>query len=210
MNYVAGQFVVLPRINNLTKLKLKYTDILTYTVLKSFDGDEGCFPSYETIAARAGCSRDFIITSIKRLERSGLISVKRSRKRLVRDRLPVNEYAFKHFNLFNPIPYDIFEIELNLYDKAMLLVVIQFFYDGKINPLYTLPKIAKEMELSIKVVQQRFRSLIQLGYIVKLKLPRRKSLFGCKYKYELSSHINWIWNPRKLNLANDLGLLKVS
>jgi len=205
MNYVSGQFVALPRITNLNTLKLKYTDILTYTALRSFDGDEGCFPSYESISARANCSRDFIITSIKRLERSGLISVKRTRKRLVRDRLPVNEYRFKHFDLFDPIPYDIFEATLTLHDKAMLLSLRQFFYDVKIRPLYSLARIAKELKLSTKVVQQRFRSLIELGYIVKLKVPRRNLRFS--YKYELSSQVNWIWDRSKLNLTNGLGLL---
>jgi predicted transcriptional regulator len=191
MNYVDGQFVVLPRLKNLTKSKLKYTDILTYTSLRSFDGDEGCFPSYESIASRAGCSRDFVIKSLKRLEKAGVIEIKRKR-RIVRDRLPVNHYEFTKSFEFDPIPYSFFENKLSLNDKSMLLTLRQFFYNAKVRPAYQIKRISFELGVSYKVIHQRIESLVKLGYIKKLKVDRRKGSFQCKYQY--TDKIDWIWD----------------
>ncbi|MCX3266465.1 helix-turn-helix domain-containing protein [Pedobacter agri] len=198
MNYVAGQFVALPRITKLNELKIRYVDILTYTALKSFNGEEGCFPSYESIAERATCSRNFIVASIKRLERSGLINIRKNRKRVVRDRLPVNEYTFKRYDTFNAIPYEIFDIDINLYDKAMLLVIQQFFYEGTIRPFYTLNRIASELGVSTKIVYQRFQSLVDLGYVTKTKQSKRRWSYGDKYT--LSNEVKWIWDSSKMNV----------
>lgn len=207
MNYIDGQFVALPRITKLNKLKLQYKDTLTYIALRSFNGSEGCFPSYEAIATKAKCSRNFIMASLKRLEQSGLINVNRFKRRLVKDRLPVNEYTFKRFDSFDPIPYEIFDTDLDLHDKAMLLSIIQFFYNSKMKPLYNTIMIAKELQLSTRIVQQRFRSLIELGFIMKLNIPRSRRRFGCKY--ELSSKVNWIWKLGKIKSEDTTSLLMV-
>ncbi|WP_367117551.1 helix-turn-helix domain-containing protein [uncultured Pedobacter sp.] len=76
-----GQFVCLPHILNLKENGLKYTDILIYVALRSFDKLDGCFPMYETIAERAKCSRDYVIKAIKRLKAAEFITVMPSAKR---------------------------------------------------------------------------------------------------------------------------------
>ncbi len=184
--------MALPRLTNLKKLKIKYTDILTYVSLRSFDGDEGCFPSYESIASRAGCSRDFVIKSLKRLEKGGVVAIKRPRKRVVRNRLPVNRYEFTRSFNFDPIPYSFFENELSLNDKSMLLILRQFFYNLNMRLGYQITRISSELGVSYKVIHQRIESLVKLGYIKKLKVDRRRGSFQCKYQY--TDRIDWIWD----------------
>jgi Mn-dependent DtxR family transcriptional regulator len=162
MKYVKGQFVCLPRMLELNALKLKYTDTLIYCALRSFDNKyNGCYPAYETIAKRAGCSRDFVIKSIRRLKSAELISVNKSKKIKV-----VNRYSFSESYVFEQIPYQIFDEDaLTLYEKSMLLCLRQFFIIGKLRCLYTLKSMAEMLGISYKIVHQQVASLIKKGYI---------------------------------------------
>lgn len=61
------QWVALPFFLLIDKKKLKYQDALIYITIRSFlNGESGdCFPSFETIALKAGVSRNFVIQSGK-------------------------------------------------------------------------------------------------------------------------------------------------
>ena len=129
---------------------------------------------------------------MKRLENGGVITIKRATKRVVRDKLPVNHYEFTRYFQFDRIPYGLFENELSLNDKSMLLVLRQFFYNLKMRPGYQIKRISSELGVSYKVIHQRIESLVKLGYIKKLELNHRKGDFACKYEY--TAKVDWIWN----------------
>jgi biotin operon repressor len=183
MKYVKGQFVCLPQFLKLDTLKLKYTDALIYVALRSFNNKKnGCYPAYETIAKKANCSRDFVIKSINRLRQSGLIVVVKSKK--IKE---VNRYSFKEGHVFEQIPYEIFDIDLSLYEKSMLLCLRQFFTIGKLRCLYSIKELANLLGISYKTVHRQMDSLIKKGYITQ----------GTGVRKDLrifSDKINWIWD----------------
>lgn len=197
MEYKDGQFVCLPQILNLDKNGLKYTDILVYVALRSFDKLDGCFPMYETIAERAKCSRDYVIKAINRLKAAEFITVMPSAKRTEQCKSPVNKYEFKDSYMFEKIHYSIFDADLSLYDKAMILNLRQFFALELTKPFCTLKKIAKELGVTYKVVNQRVNSLIASGYMQRITITHKKRKPQKKYKF--TDKMEWIWDYSKLN-----------
>nr|WP_255713465.1 helix-turn-helix domain-containing protein [Pedobacter sp. Leaf132] len=182
----------------LNEKQLKYTDILVYVALRSFDKLDGCFPMYETIAERARCSRSYVFKAIKRLKQAKLITVRPSAKRTEQCKSPVNEYEFEESYLFERIHYSIFDAELSLYDKAMILNLRQFFGREYLNPLYTLKDIATELGLTYKIVNQRVNSLIACGYIERaIATPKNRKP---QKKYKFTEKMDWIWNYSKIEL----------
>jgi len=198
MEYIDGQFVCLPHVNKLNEKQLKYTDVLVYVALRSFDKLDGCFPMYETIAERAKCSRSYVINAIKRLKQAELITVQPSAKRTEQCKSPVNKYEFEDSYLFERIHYSIFDAELGLYDKAMILNLRQFFALEMINPLYTLKDIAKKLGLTYKIVNQRVNSLIRNGYMERIITTHRKR--KPKKKYKFTHKMEWIWDYNKFKV----------
>nr|WP_294898586.1 helix-turn-helix domain-containing protein [uncultured Pedobacter sp.] len=159
-------FVKKPIFLKLKTNKLNYLDILTYTAIKSFDNPKGgCFPSNEKIASRSGLSRTFVIESIKRLEKSNYLKIYKNGNFKSPNRSFPNQYSFKPVHLFNPVPYNIFEVtDLTVYQKAMLLLLRQFAVtdfeiDGTIN------KFADRLELTYNTIKKQFDSLILKGYL---------------------------------------------
>ncbi|WP_316808089.1 helix-turn-helix domain-containing protein [Pedobacter agri] len=197
MKYNDGQFVCLPQILNLKENGLKYTDILVYVALRSFDKLDGCFPMYETIAERANCSRDYVIKAVNRLKAVEFITVMPSAKRTEQCKSPINKYEFKEYYMFERIHYSIFDADLNLHDKAMILNLRQFFAFEMIKPFYTLKQIAKELGLTYKVVTQRVNSLIRKGYMERTISTYKKRKPQKKYKF--TDKMEWIWNYSKFD-----------
>jgi biotin operon repressor len=168
MNNVKGQFVCLPQMPKFDSV-LKYTDTLIYVTIRSFNNEvDGCFPAYETIAARAGCCRLFVISAIKRLELTGLITVERSKKMK-----EVNRYTFTKEYRFEQIPYDLFDAELTLNEKSMLLCLRPLFTCGMLTSIYSIRKLAELLGLTYKVVHKNIYSLIKKGYMIQGKGNRK-------------------------------------
>jgi len=202
MKYVEGQFVCLPQLLNLNELNVKYTDILVYVALRSFDGSEGCFPSYESIAERAKCSRSFVVQAVKRLEAAKLITVQRSKKKFNIEKTPVNKYEFTEYYMFERIPYSFFDLELNLHDKAMLLNLRQFFQMGAITPFYKIKDLANKLGLSYKVIHQRVKSLISKGYMAHVeRKPNRDITY---YRYEFTDKFKWIYGYQRGSVTKEV------
>lgn len=160
MNYVKGQFVCLPQMPKFDSL-FKYTDTLIYVAIRSFNNEfDGCFPAYETIATKAGCCRSFVIDSIRRLELNGLISVERSKVKKT-----ANRYTFVEEYRFEQIPYEIFDADLTVNEKSMLLCLRPHFIFGKLTAISTIKKLAELLGLTYKIVHKNISSLIQKGYM---------------------------------------------
>jgi CRP-like cAMP-binding protein len=202
MNYVKGQFICLPQMLFLDSLKLKYTDTLIYVAIRSFDnGIRGCYPAYETIAKRAGCSRDYVIKAIHRLEFTGFLSVIRSTK--IKN---VNRYSFSPIkDTFEQIPYQIFEADLSIYEKSILICLRQFFNTaGKLASRATIRFYANSLGLSYKTVHKQLTSVIAKGYVTQ-GTGRNKSLF------KFTDKIDWNWDYGQLyDSIIEPGKLKVS
>lgn len=188
MNYVTGQFVVLPEILAMDQLKIKYTDLMVYISLRSFDGWQGCYPAYETIAKRARCSRDYVIKAISRLEQAGFIEVERSDKKK-----ESNKYRFVKFHNFERIPYTFFSLgnKLTLYERSVLLCLRQLlWHHGKGMSIMTIADIAKRLGLSYRQVYKPLTSLINKGYLVYRKERSGKT-------YTLADKFEWIFDYNK-------------
>ncbi|TCC98042.1 helix-turn-helix domain-containing protein [Pedobacter psychroterrae] len=155
---------------NFHNSNLKYMDVLVYVAIKSYDNKEGlCFPSHETIGKRAGLSSDFVIDSIKRLESEGCLSVYRHEKFREPNRSYSNKYYFPEVEVFNPIPYEIFEAtDLTGNEKAMLLLLRQFA-KSSIDIFASMDEFVKVLGLSKQIIYKRYNSLIKKGYLTKTK-----------------------------------------
>lgn len=183
MNYTDKQFICLPHITALDKLKIKYTDIAVYVAIRSYNNPQGrCYPSYDGIAKKANCSKAYVSQAIKRLEQSGLIKVERSKK----IKQP-NRYSFQDHYMFEQIPYHIFNVDLKLYDLSMLLCMRQFCYRGRFQSFEGVRYLSEKLGVSYKVAHQRVSSLIKKGYVTSDTGSR-----GCKYK--LTDKVNWIYD----------------
>lgn len=198
MNYAPGQYVVLPQILRMDQLKIKYTDLMVYISVRSFDGMQGCYPAYETIAERAHCSRSYAMESIKRLERTSLIEVKRSDKKK-----ESNRYSFPKFHSFERIPYAFFKlIKLTIYERSMLLCLRQVLrYHGKGMSIMTIGDIARHLGLSYRQVYKPLTSLIDKGYLIFKRERSGKT-------YTLADKFEWIFDYTKPKPS--FGTLKVA
>lgn len=153
--------------------------------------EELCFPSYATIAKRAGCSRRFIIESIARLENAMLITVRKSSERMVS-----NRYKFTNFETFVTVPFKIFELdELTAHEKAMLIIFRQFFSGETLQCIFSDPivDISKHMGLTYKTVYTQYVSLVSKGFIID-QVATYKKLYQIRQVY-LSDKLQWTFKP---------------
>jgi len=175
-----GQFVLVPRILQLEQKKLQYLDILVYASLRSFDNKQpgNCYPSHVGIAKRAGLSRRFVITSIGRLEKAGLITVHRSNK--VKE---PNQYWFEDKQVglaLSPIPIALFNVScLTANQKAMLICLRQFFEHGYLQSTHTLQVMAFGLGLTVAKVYEQYRELVAKNYIAEAVMQPKTSK-ACK------------------------------
>jgi hypothetical protein len=183
-------FVIKPLFRDLKSQQLKYLDVLTYVSLRSFNNpNNGCFPSYESIAERAGLSRTFVIESIKRLEKAKFINVYRTGF-IAPNKSCVNHYSFRKEISFNSIPYDIFKVEeLTPNEKAMLLLIVQSSFNYR-DVWISLQKDAKGLGLTYNVYYKQFNSLIKKGFL------EMKN----KYVYKLKK-IDWYFKEHHANIV---------
>jgi DNA-binding MarR family transcriptional regulator len=183
MNYVAGQFVVFPFMADYKVIK--YTDTLIYVAIRSFDGDrKGCFPRYEAIAARAHCSRGYVIDAIRRLECSGWLQVERSTKAH-----NSNRYTFTDSYRFEQIPYAfLFEKGLTMNEKGMLLCLRPHFIIGPGRCIYSIKQLSEMLGLSYKVVHKNIKALVTKGYIEEIAYKHSKNI------RRFTDKIPWIFN----------------
>lgn len=76
------------------KLKAKGRDVLRVLLIRFYNRKTGeCFPSYEAIAAAAGCARSTVALALKRLQAAGILEIIR-RKVVMRFRMPGERATF--------------------------------------------------------------------------------------------------------------------
>jgi len=152
------------KINN---SKIHYTDLLTYTALRSYrnEGSRKCFPSLETLAKRMNVCKTFVIESIRRLENAKFISVWRSPEMKV-----VNHYYFMEPTYFDRIPYEFLYIkDLTLHEKSMLLALREMTDVMSPFDIYgTIKELAFTLCMTYKTLHKQLTSLIAKGYIKQL------------------------------------------
>jgi DNA-binding MarR family transcriptional regulator len=187
------RFVAMPDFLNLKQQNIKYLDALTYVTIRSFHNSTTglCYPSYETIADKAGMSRSFIINSVKRLEKAGFLLITHSKKKHT-----CNQYHFGELPRFERVPYELFDADLSANQKAMLLCLRQFFNEGVLNSTKTIANFAKLLGISYKTVYSQFVELIAKGFINekhKIMKGQTKSLIWLK----LSDKIDWHYDYSK-------------
>lgn len=76
INYVKGDFVVVPNKGALSINKDPYATSLFFWLCSFADDSGACFPSYTKLADVSGISRRTVITKVKKLEELGLITKK--------------------------------------------------------------------------------------------------------------------------------------
>lgn len=188
MNYADGQYVILPYVFPIAKI-LKYPDLVVYVAVRSFNGDKGCFPTYETIAERAGCSRDYVIDAIKRLEAVKMLECKRAKG----IKKP-NRYKFTKYYRFERIPYKFFTLKsrLTINQMGILLCLRSVLLGGK---QYSTVKILAEiLGLTRKQLDGQLTALIKKGYVEQVRSSLGK-------RYELTDKFKWIYDYSKQKLG---------
>lgn len=130
--------------NNLIKVEtITPKDLLVYLTIKTYENWETheAFPSMETIAQDLGCDKRTVSASIKRLEKSEFLSIKKKGRG--------NVYTFKKYLHFEPFSLEFLKNpDLTITEKAYLVAQQQFMIKedgvGKItdNILETSSKIA--------------------------------------------------------------------
>lgn len=153
------QFVIIPSLS-LIEQKIQYLDLLTYAAVRRFINPSGvAFPSLEKISEKAGLGREFVITSLKRLEAAGLINIHKQVKK-------VNNYTFPKVEKFEKLPFELLDDEnLSSQEKATLICLRQHFYSDSLTTAYNLQELAERLNLSYATIQRQIASLKKKNYI---------------------------------------------
>ncbi len=163
-----GQYVLLPYASNLNGQGLHYNDMLIYLSLRSFNNlRKGCFPSQLAIAKKAGVSKDYVIKSIARLERTGIIWVKRSEQKH-----KPNYYFFDTLVCPLKVPVAFFKIsDLTANEKGMLLTLLRLLIPGC---WLTIKDISKDLGLTTQQIYKQYQGLLRKGYVQEQLIKKRK------------------------------------
>jgi DNA-binding MarR family transcriptional regulator len=184
-------WVAFPQFLFLNENRLKYQDALIYITTRSFlnTASGNCFPSYETIAEKAGVSRTFVSKSLKRLKASGLLTT-HTRKVATNRNLP-NQYVFDDFKQFEQIPVEIFDCDdLSYTEKAMMICLRQFFIHGPLQCTYTIKTMADSLGITSRMLSAQLTGIIDKGYVIKT-LRKLRDGTRLKSKYALSDKLPW-------------------
>ena len=197
MNYDSEGWIAVPQLMKLPALRLKYLDILTYTTIRSYMNSEDgtAFPSYETVAKVSGLGRTFVIQSVKRLKKAGLITV--TTKKQATDMNFPNVYTFRVHGRYERIPTSFFKAEeLDPTEKAMLLCLRQFFIHGGLTTIYSINRMSEMLGLTYSKVYAQIKRLITKGY---MSSETKKSKYSkwSKKCYQFTKKIDWIYGQRK-------------
>lgn len=187
-------FIKMPFLARFELQGLNYKDVLTYITVRSFNNvvSDRCYPSYETIAKRMGCGKQFIMESVDRLEQAEHIKVIHSEKARLS-----NRYLFPALETFIKIPYEIFHLDLNVNEKAMLLCIKNAAWD--INEYHgNFYDLGKRLGVSYNVVYKQCCNLVQNGFIdvIKQKMGQAKRMI-----IKLTDKVNWDLKAKEMEHA---------
>lgn len=178
-------YISKPHFSDLPSNHLHYLDILTYVAIKSFKNstDELCYPSYETIAEIMGASKGHVMNSVNRLNKSTFLYA----YKFPRNSRKSNHYSFPKFALNDKIPREIFNLDLTLHEKAMILVLRQFCVGLPTSIFANIKTIANHIGVTYKTIYTQVNSLIEKGSVIKKchKIDKRWDTL------ELSDQMDW-------------------
>jgi len=132
--------------NEIHNIGLRMAEIAVYGVLCRYcNPGTTAWPSYSSIAERAGCSKPTAIKAVRRLIKIGLL--KKTRRRIDTDRMNSNQYEVNHdiqgqYLKLAPNKTDRSPDNLNSGKRALLPLVKQLYRGGK--------RDCPDKELSIK------------------------------------------------------------
>ncbi|WDF54899.1 helix-turn-helix domain-containing protein [Mucilaginibacter sp. KACC 22063] len=197
------RFVTIPSLLKLKDKGLKYIDVLVYTALKSFNSqfadikwfkpnkiyEEGCYPSYDTIAKQSGLSKPTVVNAVKRLEAAKLITISRSEKVKV-----ANHYWFPDLDQSYTIPFKLFKADdLTANQKAMLICIRQFYIGEELTCMFTkvIADIAKHLGLSYRTIEAQYDVLVEKGYVIDEEQEYKTNYH--RRVLRLSDKLTWIF-----------------
>lgn len=182
MDNVNKQHVQLP--NN---MEVKAKDQLVYCVLKSFYNENfGCFPSLQAVSERALLSIPTIRDSIKRLENSGYIQVKRVGRK--------NFYTFSQHKKFEPFSQNFLERkDITPTTKSYLLAIQQYMYKdvegvGKVS--FSNRELSKISGIPETTIRDCNNELKHKNFLTVLKNNNIDFVSGCKTETKVFNLIN--------------------
>ncbi len=156
---------------------------------------------------KAGVSRNFVIQSIKRLKKSGLLDYITSKA--TKDKNNSNRYSFEELHGFDQIPVSFFNLDdLTYAEKGMLLCIRQYFVHGWLTTTFSMSTMAHWIGISYKTLYSQFIKLIGKGYIQEIKKGKK----GQRICYVLTDMIKWITGQKKTDefKITEIRSLKVS
>lgn len=146
---------------------LKQGDILVYAVIKDYKNAKTgqCNPGLDKeIVPRTGLSKNFVLSSISRLEKVGLITV-------IRKRGTSNQYTFKEigdeFDRFAKAFLDIKDLEPNT--KEFYMKIQEYLFvseDGMGRTTYNLSQLAELADVDWKSAKKYMKELQDKGYVI--------------------------------------------
>ena len=160
------RFVLKPRFNNLSEYELKYTDILTYTTIRSFynSQDKYCYPSYDAISKRSGLSKKFISESIKRLECASLLDV----WRIIKVRTQ-HCYKFPTEGTFDKVPFAIFDQSEFTAQELSMMLLLHEYCDSTFELNNSISELASSSGVPYRTLKTQIKSLLLKGYVVEVE-----------------------------------------
>jgi len=164
--------------NKMNEHDLEPKDQLIYLVLKShYNGKTGkCFPSLQTIATEAGTSIPTVRESIKNLQKSDYIDIKKIGRQ--------NYYTFKKYINFECFtPEFLQHMDLTFRTKAYLVACQQFMYKdssgiGKIS--FSNRTLAEKINLPESSLRKCNMELIRKSYLDIVKNDNKDLETGCQ------------------------------
>lgn len=171
------QHVQLP--NNLIDFKdVDPKDLLIYLSIKRFMNQKTreCFPSEETIAKTAGCSRMTVRKSINKLVSGNFMEVHKSQKDA-----RYKCYYFPEHSNFEPFSYDFLDNpNLTFSEKAYLAATQQFMIkeNGIGKTMYNNMELANKINMPIRTIRACDNSLQEKGFMEILSTNAKDSTTG--------------------------------
>lgn len=151
-------------------------DQLIYLCIKFFDGKNGCYPSLQKIAEKAGASVPTVRSSIKRLEDRDYIKVTKIGRGF--------KYIFNKYNKFEPFsPEFINRQDLSFLTKSYLVASQQYMFKdiegfGKIS--YSNRELANKINMPESSIRKCNRELIKGKFLEVLQNDSIDKETGCK------------------------------
>lgn len=164
--------------NKMNEQDLEPKDQLIYLVLKShYNGTTGeCFPSLQTIASEAGTSIPTVRESIKNLQNSGYIDIKKVGRQ--------NYYTFKKYINFESFTPEFLEHkDITFKTKAYLVACQQFMYKdssgiGKIS--FSNRTLSEKINFPEASLRRCNLELIRKSYLDIVKNESKDLETGCQ------------------------------